>query len=75
MATFHNFASRLAAIAVISANSIAVNAQTSPPTNRSASMVLNFRLDKDRVPVGQSPTAILIVDNLTDDYLIFNQTM
>jgi hypothetical protein len=69
MTIFHNFVVRLAAIAVLFANSIAINAQTSPPTNRSASMVLNFRLEKDRVPVGQSLVAILIVDNLSDRYL------
>lgn len=69
MATFHNFALRLVTIAVIFTQSIAVDSQISTPPDRSASMVLNFRLEKNRVPVGQSPLAILIVDNLTDHYL------
>jgi hypothetical protein len=72
MAAFHKFALRLAVIALIAVQGIAADAQISPPTNRSGSMVLNFRLDKDRLPVGQSPVAILIVDNLTDGYLKIN---
>jgi hypothetical protein len=75
MTIFQNFVLRLAAIAVMVASSIAVNAQISPPTDRSASMVLNFRLEKDRVPVGQSLWAILIVDNMTDHYLTIGDGM
>lgn len=76
MAAFHNFALRLAVIAMIAAKSIVMDAQAAPPTNRPASIVLNFRLDKDDVPAGQSPWAILIVDNLlTDRYFLLYETM
>ena len=74
MKMFHAFSLSLATILAISA-SPSLHAQVAPPSSQPDSIAVSISLDKDHVPVGQSPWAIIAVQNLTDHEIEIHDRM
>jgi hypothetical protein len=75
MIKLHSFAYFATTILLIATNNTLTGAQTPSPNSQSASIVVTIGLDKDHVPVGQSPWAILTVKNLTDQEVSIHDSM
>jgi hypothetical protein len=69
-----SFALRLAAITFLSVCS-PVYGQTASSTAQPASIAVSIAMDKDHVPIGQIPLAILTVKNLTDHEVVIHDSM
>jgi hypothetical protein len=65
VAKFRVIVLALTTIVVITTKTTAVEAQCAPVSTQSASITISLAVDKDRIPLGQSPWAILTIKNLT----------
>ena len=62
-------------IVLIAATSTTLDAQVAPAASQSPSIVVSIVLEKESVPVGQSPWVVLTVKNLTDHDLPIHDSM
>lgn len=63
----------LAAAMVVAVDNVSLEAQTTAASQAPA-IAVSITLQKDKVPLGQSPWANLTVENLTDDEVTIDQT-
>lgn len=66
---------RLGLVALVIANALVITAQTTASASNKDSITVTLTMDKQEIPIGQSPWAILKVKNLTGHELpIFGNT-
>jgi hypothetical protein len=64
-----------AIITLITAKAGHAQMQSAPEHSQSASIVVSVGMDKDHVPVGQSPFAVLTIENHGDGDIVVHDTM
>jgi hypothetical protein len=72
MSTLQRLSLCLVTVIVIAINGITVGAQTVQPTSKSDSITVSITIDKDHLPVGQSPWILLTMNNKTDHELVLH---
>lgn len=70
-----NFALPLAAIVLLAVSSISSYGQNEPSKAQRPGIAVSIVMEKDKVPVGQMPMAILTVKNLTDQEIVIHNSM
>ncbi len=72
MTRFRIHALSVTAVLMFAANCIFLDAQAALPASQSASITVSITLEKDIVPVGQKPVAILTIRNISHHVVGFS---
>ncbi|MDR3734874.1 MAG: hypothetical protein P4L10_04975 [Acidobacteriaceae bacterium] len=72
MTKFRALALSVTLIMLIAANYPSLNAQVASPTSQSASITVSLALEKNHVPVGQKPMAVVIIKNISHQEIGFS---
>ncbi len=72
MNTFQRFFLRFVAVVMVATSGVCIGAQTVASASQTDSITVSMTLDKDHLPVGQSPWVLLTFNNRTDRDLYLN---